>query len=159
MALGPKGPRTQKHRFSLGEPRFSIRRQLGGNSPATRRQRPRERQLDPSGRRTQQEPFARALGKNQEHRGNPILPNLDPYCSNGMALFFHVALFFQLGRRHGALAIDISWLGFGLWNLACRVQRPGFRLCSLGFGVLAIKPQSPAFDQIPWTHQPSNLEA
>ena len=38
---------------------------------------------------------------------NPILPNLDAYYSNGMALFFHVALFFQLGRRHGALAIDI----------------------------------------------------
>ena len=34
-------------------------RQPGGNPPATRRQPPRERQLGPSGRPTQQEPFAR----------------------------------------------------------------------------------------------------
>ena len=37
----------------------ATRRQLAGNSPATRRQPPREAQLGPSGRPTQQEPFAR----------------------------------------------------------------------------------------------------
>ena len=52
--LGP-GPRAQKHRFSLGKSRFLY----AGFTAAPRR----ERQLDASGRPTQQEPFARALGK------------------------------------------------------------------------------------------------
>ena len=66
---------------------------------------------------------------------NPILPNLDPYYSNGMALFFHVALFFQLGRRHGPLGpinkseelmgpktdLSMPW-GGALWNI-CGIIR------------------------------------
>ena len=55
---GPWDPKTS---ISLKENQGFL---YTGNSAATRRQRPRERQLDPSGRPTQQEPFARALGKN-----------------------------------------------------------------------------------------------
>ena len=41
-AHGPKGPWAQKHRFSLGKPRFSIRRQRGGNAPGKDNSTPAE---------------------------------------------------------------------------------------------------------------------
>ena len=55
--VGPAG-RPQ----NIEKPRVFIRFLYDGNATATRRRPPRERQLGPSRRPTQQEPFARALG-------------------------------------------------------------------------------------------------
>ena len=69
-AQGPKGPRAhgpKAHRPRDPKTLIFLGKTKVFYTPATRRQRPRERQLDPSGRPTQQEPFAHALGNQRKN--------------------------------------------------------------------------------------------